>query len=310
MKRLYHYPAMILLTIFAVIMLLVFELSMFVKFVLFKPDIYSQTIGMESIGKVVYNDLTEYFTRFSAPTGIPAEVFNDHLSESVLLDKSFSMIESSIEYLSNPNAPEPVFDYDFTSIDKSVTDYIRNHSAAIDTENSEEVQQAVSDVDINDEDLINNTIAVVHEQIQGRLDVLMLYKLSKTGVGAKVHKYSGILPYLLIGSGVLLAAAVLLMLLVDRRHPRDLPYWFGNLLLCSSVVVLIPCVYLQRTNYFDSFFVRNEPIYKSVTGLCSQVLTYISDFQFVAFLMGLALIMITIIIHMIYVKYVRKKADR
>lgn len=299
MKRLYHYPVMLILTVFAVFMLLIFELTMFVRTTLFKPDIYSEMMGKENIGGVIYNELTEYFTWFSVPTVIPSEIYNDPLDKAELIEGSYSLIEQSLAYLSDKNAPKPELHYDFTAIDKSITDYTAAQYAEM---------GIAMDNDANT--MLDNTLKIVHQQIEDKLDVMLLYRLSKSGFGAKAHAYSGVVGYLAVGAGVLLVIIIALMLLVDRNHPRDLPYWFGTTLFCSAVTVLIPAIYLKRSNYFDGFFVRSDHIYKSVTNLCKMLLSYVIDLQIFALLTGLALILLTMIIHRVYVKYIRKQRRR
>lgn len=299
MKRLYHYPSMLILNILAVFALLIFEMSMFVRLVLFKPDIYSEMIGRENIGGIVYDEITEYLTWFSAPTGIPPEVYNDPIDKAAIVDGAYALTRDSIAYLSDPNAPDPIISFDFTAVDKNITDYIVNYSQSNEIAMDDEAKK-----------LIDNTLGVVHQQIENRLDVLMLYKLSTSSYGKTLHTYAGVIKMVMIGSGVLLAAIAALMLFIDRRHPRDLPYWFGTILFCSSLTALVPSLYLKWTKYFDGFFIRSEHIYKSVTNLCWMLLERIIDFQFVMLLLGVALILLTIIIHMFYLKYIRRKNGR
>ena len=45
MKRLYHYPAMIVLALFAALFAVIFEVCTFFSLVLMKPEIYSEAMG-------------------------------------------------------------------------------------------------------------------------------------------------------------------------------------------------------------------------------------------------------------------------
>ena len=290
---------MFFLTIFSVILLILLEITMFVNLVLLNPKIYSETIGKYDVGSSVYKELTEYFVQFSAPTGIPAEVFNDHIDKSVLTNSAYKLTEDSVKYLSDPNAPEPQIHYDFTDIDASVNGYIEQFNK----ENSVEMDEET-------EKLIGNTINVVHSQIESKLDVMMIYSIAKSPAAASIHKYSSMLKYLMYASGAAFLVCVIIMIVIDRRHPRDLPYWFGTVCFSSALIILVPSLYLQKTKYFTGFFMRNEHIYKSVTGLCERLLSYITDAQFIMLLIGVALILITLMIHGVYVKYVRKRHHR
>jgi beta-lactamase regulating signal transducer with metallopeptidase domain len=104
------------------------------------------------------------------------------------------------------------------------------------------------------------------------------------------------------------SAAVLLILLaimciVNRHHPRDMTYWFGCIIVASSVIFLVPATYLDKINYFDSFFMRTEHIYLMITGLFQTMLDDIIETQTILLIIGVALILLTIVIHSIYLKY-------
>ena len=152
MKRLYHYPFILLLTILEVISLIGFECSWFTQNVLFKSDIYLTAVNDENIGQVIYDDLSETFTQFAMPTGIPAEVFIDTLDPAYLQQCAEKNIKDSIAYLTDPNAAKPQIEYDFSTIDQSITSYIENYSDENGIERDAQYQK-----------LLDNTIKVSHE---------------------------------------------------------------------------------------------------------------------------------------------------
>lgn len=297
MKRLYHYPLMLLLTVLEVLSLIGFECSYFAQNVLFKPDIYTAAISDEKIGQVIYDDLCEYFTQFSMPTGIPAEVFTDALDVNYLEQCAKNTISDSLAYLTNPNATKPKIQYDFTSLDNSITTYIETYSDENGIERDDEYQK-----------LLDNTIKTSHEQIITKLDVLLLCQFADSSLAPKLHQYSGYINFAVLCTGAASIFFLLVMIIADIKHPRDLPYWVGTILMCSAVTILIPTIYLKKINYFDSFIIRNMHIYQTVTGLFRRLLDNVINFQFIMLLIGCCFIILTIIIHLFYVRSVRKKA--
>ena len=63
MKRLYHYPAMIVLALFAALFAVIFEVCTFFSLVLMKPEIYSEAMGSKGVSDAIYEDLNTYFVQ-------------------------------------------------------------------------------------------------------------------------------------------------------------------------------------------------------------------------------------------------------
>ena len=296
MKRLYHYPAMLILTIITIICILVCEVSAFVRYVVFDPNIYAEAMVRGRIGDIIYDDLVDYFNGFSGPTGIPAEVFTAKLDSDTLMDSSYQLTVDSLTYLTDPNAPKPEVQYDFADIESYVDSYIIGYTEANGFEVDDDVKK-----------LIENTHKTIESQITGQLDVTMMYTLTKTAYAENIHKFSRIIERAVYVSGIIGLFLVMIMVVIDRKHPRDLPYWFGVTLFSSGAIVLFPSMYLQHISYFDSFFMRTDNVYKTVTGVCKVLLNRVINTQTVVMIFGVFLILLTVVIHMIYINYLKKK---
>ena len=296
MKKLYHYSVMLVLSIFSVLFLIAFEVTAYTQFVLFQPDMYSEAMITGRVDEVIYDDLKDYFTGFSAPTGIPAEIFIAPLNKDDLFDSSYTLTVDSLAYLTGHSTAKPSVNYDFKRMEDYVDAYIEQYSA------HNHIPQ-----DENYYKLINNTHATIESQITGQLDVTMLYSLTKSGYSENLRSYAGYVKYGVIISGVLLALLLMMIVVIDRKHPRDLPYWFGVILVGSSAILLAPALYLDKINYFDRFFMRSNNVYKTVTSICRVVLERVINAQTLALIFGIMLIILTVVIHMIYLNYLKKK---
>ena len=296
MKKLYHYPSMLVFSLLAVMILIVFEISAFVQLVLFKPDIYSTAIGRKSVNDAVYEDLLEYFEQFSAPTGVPAEVFTDPIDKEELSKASFDLLMDSLDYLTDKNAPKPEIKYDFKPFEDSVVGYIEKYSEENDIVKDDEYY-----------DLIDNTVTTGENQIVARLDLMMLFQLSNTRYGEIVHQKSWLIRDVMFVSLGVLVVILMIMVIIDRHHVRDLPYWLGLILMVSGLVFLLPAIYLDSINYFSTFFIRSPYIYLTVTGVFEELLSRVIYFELSLVILGLILIIATIIIHVLYKNYRIKK---
>lgn len=298
-KKLYHYAAMTVLTVFSVMVLLAAEACAFVNYVILDEAIYSEAIGRYGVAEAAYDQLVEYFTQYEAPTGIPAEVFTDAISEEDIIAASYRLTVDSVDYLSGRADSQPEITYDFTELEESVRNYIEEYSEENDIEKDSDYYE-----------LIDNTIAVSEAQISGRLDAMMLYTLSTSTAGSSLN---GLLPYVkpaMFGLAAVFALLVVLMFIINRNHLRDMPYWCGSIMFCSSAAILIPVIYLKKTAYFDSFIISTEHIYKAITGLANSCLEHIISAQSTVMIIGVVLIVSTLIIHSLYVRYRQKLHER
>lgn len=287
---------MLVLSLLTAFVSIVFETTAFISQTLFKPQIYSDTMGKNSISQTIYDELDEYFKQYSAPTGIPAEVFTKSLDKKKLSNAAYALLTDSLNYLTDPDAPKPSVTYDFTQLEADITAYIEDYSEQNEIEKDEEYYS-----------LIDRTISTAEEQIENKLDIMMLHTLSQTSFASTLHKYADLVTVVMTASAILLAVLISLMIFIDRRHPRDFPYWAGSIMFCSSAVILIPAVYLKRSGFFDGFFMRSEHIYRTVTGLFNEILDRVIFSQTVILAVGVFLVILTLVIYKVYRNHCEKK---
>lgn len=296
MKKLYHFAPMVILSIFLVIFIVLIEAALYAKHVLFKPDIYANAMNEKEVTQAMYDEINTNFGYYAAPTGIPQEVFTSSYTKDELYTASFKLLTDSLAYITDKNAPKPVISYDFSKVEKNITDYIEKDAEQRSIEKTKEYYT-----------MIANTVKMSKDQITTRLDVMMLYKLSGTKGAELVHDRSdlfGIVIWALIGTALLI---LIIMVVIDRHHPRDYPYWLGLVLMASSGTLLVPAVYLKSTNYFEAFFIKSEYIHRTVTGLFEIILNDIIRFELIMLIIGALLVLSTQVIHIVYVGHLKKK---
>ena len=296
MKKLYHFVPMLILSLFAVIFVILAEACIFTHHTLLDSEIYMQAMNEKNITQSMYDELCTYFESLSHATGIPTEVFTDPLDKEELYTTSFKLLQESITYLKDKNAPKPSVNYDYSKVEKSITDYIEKHAEEHNIEKNKEYQK-----------LINNTVKTAKTQIESRFDVMMLYTLSKTSGAEKLHNNSwliGVGIFLFIGLTVLM---LIIMVIIDRHHPRDFPYWAGLIMAVSAGFWLIPSAILKSQDFFATFAIRNEYIYDSVTGMFDLALSSIIRLQVILLVIGILLIISAQLIHTIYLHYLKVK---
>ena len=296
MKKLYHYLPMVILSVFLTVFIGCAEAAYFTRNTLLDPEIYKQAMDQREVSKSMYEELVRYFDSLSSATGIPAEVFTEPLDEEELYRASYRLLKDTLEYLTNPDAPKPAVTYDFSGIERSITDYI-----------SKDADERSIKKDKEYEELLNNTVKTAKTQISSRFDTVMLYTLSEKSIGESIHKHIGLISaafWASVGIAVILLA---IMIIIDRHHPRDFIYWGGLVMFVSGAMFLIPSVILCKTGYFDRFFIMNTHIYKTVTGMLELALKEIITVQLVVVIIGFVLLAAAQVVHVLYLKHLKKE---
>ena len=296
MKKLYHYTPLVILSVFTAIFICLAQAAAFAENVLLDPKIYKDAMDQREVSKAMYEELVKYFDSLSAATGIPVNVFTDPIKEEDLYAASFKMLDDSIKYISDSQAPKPSNSYDFTALEKSITDYIEKDAEERSIEKDKEYQE-----------LLDNTIKMAKVQVSSRLDTMMLFSFSDSSVAKTLHNHSGLITVAFWGFVGLAVLMIVIMVIIDRHHPRDLIYWAGLLMAVSAAVFLIPCVYLYKTEYFSSFFITNTYIHKTVTGMLELSLKKIILVQNIVLVIGLVLLVAAQVVHVLYKNYCKKQ---
>lgn len=295
-KKLYHFAPIVVLSVFAIIFIILAETVFFVKRTLLDSEIYKSAMDQKAVSNAMYDELEKYFESLSSATGIPAEVFTEPLSEDELYTSSYMLLKDSLGYLSDSDAAKPETRYDLSKLEKSITDYI---------EKDAEERGITKDEDYKK--LLKNTVDIAKKQVTSRLDIIMLQTLSNSKVGESVHKYSGwITPvfWTLVGLALLMIIGIVI---IDRHHPRDFFYWAGVLIAVPAAVFYFPALYLHRTEYFSTFFITNEYIHRTVTGVFEIALKRIMTVQLILLIIGLVLIIAAQIIHVLFIRHLKKQ---
>lgn len=292
MKRLYHYGPMLTLAIFATIAAVIMQLLIFCDTMIFNTDYYVWTISKSGADTALYNELDEYFGQYSNPTSIPKEVYTKSLDQKKVSATAKKLVRSSLEYMFGRSLSKPVVDYDFTDFEVDVIDYVEKYSEANNIEKDQEYYS-----------LIDNTLDNAEKKVVSSFDILMVKKLADSHYSSIFKK---IVPEMGMAMGIclfLLLSLLGLMWYIDRHHPFDLPYWIGTILFCSSLLFLIPSLYLRFSGYFDGLFMEDPSIYYAITGAIYGVTDRLIIVNCILLALGLVFIIFAQIIHVFRVRY-------
>ncbi len=277
--KIYHYLPCFIISFLVALLLIALQLSYVVTHILLKPSLYSESLADNNISAVVVEDLNTYFTRISATTDIPADVYMQNISKADISQSANDLITDSLAYLTDENAPLPTVKYDFEPLNAGITQYFETYAE----ENNIEKDDTYDKV-------LNSTIETAETQIEGKIDVLFLGQISQTSIAQKLHRYAGLLNSMVYICAVAIVILLIIMAVIIRHHKFNMFYWTGCSVFASSLVYLIPCVYLKETNAFGNFFIKTEYIKQAVTGLINSVLSKVITFNILMAVIGLFLI--------------------
>jgi hypothetical protein len=282
---------MLTLAFFATIFAVLTEIVIFCITMVFNTDYYVWTISESGSDKALYNEIDEYFGQYSAPTGIPKEVYTNSLDEEKVSSTAKDLARSSLDYMFGKSLAKPEVYYDFTDFETDVTEYIEKYSEANNIEKDKEYYT-----------FIDNTIDVAEKKVVSTFDVLMVKKLATSSSPSVLRK---IVPELSLAMGicvVVLVGLIGLMFYIDRHHPFDMPYWIGTILFACGALFLIPSIYCRYTGYFDGLFMEDPSIYYAITGAIYGVLEKLILVNSILLGLGVVLMIFAQVIHIFRVR--------
>lgn len=278
-RKIYHYLPCFIISFFITLFMVIMQASFFLTYVILKPDIYSEALSKNNITNYIYSDLETYFTRISAATGVPAEVYMKSVTKANLAQAANVLVEDSMRYLSDENAPKPVLQYAFGQLESDVTAYFESYAEENNIDKDEEYNK-----------LLKSTIETAKTQISGKIDVFFLKQLCDTQSAEKIHPYVGMIKTAVYVSAIVIGILAGIMIYIIRHHKLNILYWLGVCCFSSAGLLLVPALYLDRTNYFSSFIIKTEYIHKAVSGLMDTMLSKIITFEVFIVILGVLLI--------------------
>ncbi|MCD7799914.1 MAG: hypothetical protein LUG94_01735 [Ruminococcus sp.] len=277
------YFSCVILSIVMVFLIIALHILLLFKYEVMSGNAFSKAIDSENIPSVVYNYLNDYFEEQYNSTGIPTDIYMQSLTEDDISNIVNNSVNNALEYMSNKDDSFNI-DYDFSNLETSLNDFFVEYAQSIDYPQDDEFYSKV-------ESTTNNAISVIKE----KCDVFKFSTINDTGLFDNVRKYYHYIDYVqyaLIGAIIIL---ILILILLNRKYILDCIYWLCNSISISSILMLIPCIYIKSTDYFSSFSIKTAGTYNAVTGLLNGLTdTYITTL-IITLAIGLIGVVITLV---------------
>lgn len=214
---------------------------------------FRKTASEKNIEAQIYTSIEKNYREKANATGIPANVYTDHLSEEYLASVMNVYIDAGFKTLSDGSkfAPQiPVNPELEASIDKFFNDY---------------ADKTGYKKDDKFEKKLAKTKEEAYKLIGSQCDAFKFSALNSHGAMKSISKiYSH-----RIHIAVIISAAALLLLavmfIINRKNKKSMLYWCGVSALISGIIGTIPSAVLVADRYFDSFSIKQPQIFTAYT---------------------------------------------
>lgn len=281
MKKINNYIPNLLVSIVLVFAVLVTGVILFAKGRLMNPETYINSAEKANVNGLVMAEIEEYFENSENYSRIPADVYMSAVSEDMIEDMIDNRIENVFDYMSGENSEISAPDADFASLEESITEYFEKFAE----ENNVEVDEAYNTQ-------LENTISTAEEEIIGFTDIYMLDVIGKTNAFEKAGELWNFVGIAEIASFVLLLICISLILIFSRKQLRYALYWTSASIICSSVLGILPVIYIKLSGTVDKLIIGTPYIYKAVTRLMNDCIN--SYFVIQTCLLGLGIVFMAI----------------
>lgn len=261
MKNIRCYIPNVLLTFLLVFFLLAAQLTVFAKTQVLNADTFRIVAQEESLADKAYISLESYFKTRANSTGIPADVYTDVMDRDELEEAINASVAQAFDYL-NGKTENYEFTMDFTALEASVNEFFSNYAE----ENSIQKDKVY-------EEKVASVIAEAEAEI---LFVADTFKLSVMHENGWLEMARRVVSYLAPAQTACIIICIILFILLvlcNLGQLSHLLYWSGLAGLISSLLLLVPCIYVSATDYFAGFAIKDPQIFAAVVGFLNLLVS-------------------------------------
>lgn len=282
MKITEKYIPNLILSILLVFSLIGTALAMSAKYYIFSEDTFIENSDNNNIPEITYNEIEKYFKDSEAYSAIPADVYMSAITKSdiatiinIKISENLSIITGS-ENITMP--------FGYVKLERSISDYFDKFAQE-------------NNVEINDDynNQLQKTISTAISEVDDFCDVYMLDFMNKKNIIAKaadIYKYLDPIMYIFMGLSIL---CIILICGISRKSFRNVFYWISMSFICSSVIMLLPTLYIKLSGMADKLLIRNENIYTAVTSYISKILNMLCITEIIMLVIGIVFIIMYVL---------------
>lgn len=238
-----------------------------------------------SLETSIYPEINKYYKDKYNTTGIPAEVYMDAVDEDYIRSYEESYIDSAFEALES-GAKMSVVHPKNSKLEENIDNFFNNFAE----ENNYEK-------DDNFGLKLRNTKENAYTTIGSFCDVYKFSSMNQHGILSKLAKvYSRRIEATaaVLGAIVLM---IILLTLINRKKKITAMYWCGVSSLVAGVLGAVPSIYLIAVRYYDSFTIKQVPVFTAFTSLMYKYTEALAAASIALAVVGISLMVIYGVAH-------------
>lgn len=252
MKSIKTYIPSLLLSVFLVFMFLGGS-AVIIADINLTAGQFRKIVSEENVEAQIYTSIEQNYREKANATGIPANVYMDHLGEDYLASVMNVYIDAGFKTLSDSSkfAPQiPVNPELEASIDKFFNDY---------------ADKTGYKKDENFENKLASTKEDAYKSIGSQCDAFKFSALNSHGAMKTLSKIYSHRIHIAVIISVAALVSLAVMFIINRKNKKSMLYWCGISALISGIIGTVPSAILIADRYFDSFSIKQPQIFTAYT---------------------------------------------
>ena len=201
----------------------------------------------------IYVEIEKYYKDKFNSSGIPGNVYMDAINDSYLKNCEEIYIEAAFEAL-NGNGKMNVTVPKNKELENSITDFFFDFAEKNNYQKDEKFETKLNSAKEN-----------AYFTIGSFCDVYKFSTMSGHGVLPKLAKLYSNRMILTVCSIAVTVIIFLMLLVVNRKNKATALYWYGTSCAVAGLLGSIPGIYLVATKFFDSFSIKQAPVFTAFT---------------------------------------------
>lgn len=233
----------------------------------------------------IYTEIEKHYSDKYNTTGVPAEVYMTAVDEEYIrsceaayIDAAFAALEKG----SKMSAAAPRNQALEDSIDGFFNDFADKNGYTKD-ESFEKKLSATKDS--------------AYSAVGSFCDVYKFSAMNEHGVLSKLSQVYSKRFIMTAAALVGVVILILLLTLVNRKKKIIAMYWCGASALIAGIMGSVPCIYLLVTKYFDSFSIKQAPVFTAFTSAMYRYTEAFIAVQIAFIVIGISLLVTYGVIH-------------
>lgn len=254
MKKVSTYLPSLILSVLLVFSLLI-SAAVLLMDLNFTADKLKNMASENNLDSKIYVEIDKYYKDKFNSSGIPSNVYMEAINNSYLKKCEEVYIDAAFEAL-NGNGKMKISVPNNYELENSISDFF------IDFAEKNNFQK-----DDKFETKLNNAKENAYLTVGSFCDVYKFSTMSEHGILPKLAKIYSNRMVLTVCSLAVTVIIFLMLLVVNRKKEAASLYWYGTSCTVAGLLGSIPSIYLVATKYFDSFSIKQAPVFTAFTSL-------------------------------------------